>query len=77
MCKNCLKNELHLNCIRITDISLQISELIQSIKNKYDSKISIVNEELSIIEKLNSDIGEEIISIRNKIDNSEYIKRGH
>jgi len=74
MCKNCLKKDIQLNCIRIYDISDQINELIEHIRNKSNTNLDLVGEELEIIERLNKEVKEQLNVIENKIDSSKVFK---
>ena len=74
MCKKCLKKDIQLNCIRIYDISDQINELIEHIRNKSNTNLDLVGEELEIIERLNKEVNEQLNVIENKIDSSKVFK---
>ncbi len=74
MCKNCLKKDIQLNCIRIYDISDQINELIEHIRNKSNTNLDLVVEELEIIERLNKEVKEQLNVIEGKIDSSKVFK---
>ncbi len=74
MCKNCLKKDIQLNCIRIYDISDQINELIGYIKSKSNTNLDLVGEELEIIERLNKEVKDQLNVIESKIDSSKVFK---
>jgi hypothetical protein len=78
MCKDCLKKDLNLNCIRITDLSNQIDEILSDISSSssfYQKEKEVeMKDKIALLKRITNDIRLEVNFMNNKIDQSQFIK---